>query len=102
MLWECHGHIEVLIMRISSGLIQNADRNLVHIVEELVLSYISGSSLILLTIPMSGRYNGNPHSGCTHVVLLDDMENQAAVRLAKDVDPHGARTIGTSRIPILS
>ncbi|KZT10439.1 P-loop containing nucleoside triphosphate hydrolase protein [Laetiporus sulphureus 93-53] len=52
------------------------------LVEELVRHHIGGQRLILLTIPMS-----------------DDIENQKAVRLAKDVDPDGIRTIGVLTKP---
>ncbi|KAK7691227.1 hypothetical protein QCA50_006330 [Cerrena zonata] len=64
------------------GIIQNAEKELVHMVEDLVLSYIRSKCLILVTIPMS-----------------DDIENQRAVRLAKEVDPEGHRTIGVLTKP---
>ncbi|CAL1698678.1 unnamed protein product [Somion occarium] len=64
------------------GIIQNAENHLVQLVEELVLSYIRGNCLVLITMPMS-----------------DDIENQKAVRLAKQVDPYGDRTIGVLTKP---
>lgn len=65
------------------GLIQNSDANIINLVRELVESHISGqNTLILVAIPMS-----------------DDMENQQAVRLAKEADPSGERTIGVLTKP---
>ena len=37
------------------GIIQNADANIVSLVENLVLSHIKGNCLILVTLPMSGK-----------------------------------------------
>ncbi|KAG6887566.1 hypothetical protein C0992_011789 [Termitomyces sp. T32_za158] len=60
------------------GLIQNSNDDDISLIRNLVVNAISGSNtLILVTIPMS-----------------DDMQNQAAFRLAKDADPTGERTIG--------
>ncbi|KAG6877110.1 hypothetical protein C0993_010223 [Termitomyces sp. T159_Od127] len=60
------------------GLIQNSNDEDISLIRNLVVNAISGSNtLILVTIPMS-----------------DDMQNQAAFRLAKDADPTGERTIG--------
>ncbi|KAI0746433.1 P-loop containing nucleoside triphosphate hydrolase protein [Daedaleopsis nitida] len=65
------------------GIVQNADEEIVRLVEDLVHSYISGdNSLLLVTLPMS-----------------DDIENQKAARLAKRVDPAGSRTIGVLTKP---
>ncbi|KAH9937926.1 P-loop containing nucleoside triphosphate hydrolase protein [Epithele typhae] len=64
------------------GIVQNAEKELVTLVEDLVKSYISGNSLILVTLPMS-----------------DDIENQKAARLAKEADPSGERTIGVMTKP---
>ncbi|KAL4244709.1 hypothetical protein ABKN59_010897 [Abortiporus biennis] len=64
------------------GLIQNADQSVVRLVEDLVKSHIKGNCLILVTLPMS-----------------DDIENQKAMRLAKDADPTGERTIGVMTKP---
>lgn len=38
----------------SSGIVQNAEAKVVQLVEDLVKSYIHGTSLILVTLPMSG------------------------------------------------
>ena len=38
------------------GIVQNADQDVVLLVEDLVKSYISGTSLILVTLPMSGLF----------------------------------------------
>ncbi|KAF9000117.1 P-loop containing nucleoside triphosphate hydrolase protein [Cyathus striatus] len=65
------------------GLIQNAEKTYtIDLVKNLVVSNIQGeNTLILITIPAS-----------------DDMENQQAVRLAREADPQGERTIGTGVI----
>ncbi|EGO22889.1 hypothetical protein SERLADRAFT_471404 [Serpula lacrymans var. lacrymans S7.9] len=60
------------------GLIQNEEKEVIEIVRSMVETYISReNTIILTTIPMS-----------------DDMENQLAVKLAKEADPEGERTIG--------
>ncbi|KAI8996220.1 P-loop containing nucleoside triphosphate hydrolase protein [Trametes punicea] len=66
------------------GLIQNDDGNgEVQLVEELVRSYISSSNtLILMALPMT-----------------DDIQNQKAAQLAREVDPNGLRTIGALTKP---
>ncbi|KLO12399.1 hypothetical protein SCHPADRAFT_941237 [Schizopora paradoxa] len=64
------------------GLIQNDERELVDLVEDLVRSNITGECLILVAIPMS-----------------DDMENQRAMRLAREVDSERRRTIGVLTKP---
>ncbi|OSD00780.1 hypothetical protein PYCCODRAFT_1437127 [Trametes coccinea BRFM310] len=64
------------------GIVQNAEPETVQLVEDMVNSYIQGTSLILVTLPMS-----------------DDIENQKAARLAQLADPHGLRTIGVLTKP---
>ncbi|KAI0698693.1 P-loop containing nucleoside triphosphate hydrolase protein [Earliella scabrosa] len=64
------------------GIVQNADAEIVNLIEDLVNSYIKGNSLILVTMPMS-----------------DDIENQKAARLAQLADPAGSRTIGVMTKP---
>ncbi|KIL59205.1 hypothetical protein M378DRAFT_1017544 [Amanita muscaria Koide BX008] len=66
------------------GLIQNSETlGLIDLVKDLVASNIKGdNTLILIAIPMS-----------------DDIENQQAVRLAKEADPTGERTIGVLTKP---
>ncbi|GJE96959.1 Dynamin domain-conaining protein [Phanerochaete sordida] len=64
------------------GIIQNASAETVQLVEDLVKSHIKGNCLILVTLPMS-----------------DDIENQKAMQLAKQVDPSGLRTIGVMTKP---
>ncbi|GJE97016.1 P-loop containing nucleoside triphosphate hydrolase protein [Phanerochaete sordida] len=64
------------------GIIQNAEPHIVQFVEDLVLSQIQGNCLILVTLPMS-----------------DDIENQKAMSLARQVDPAGSRTIGVLTKP---
>ncbi|PIL37749.1 transporter [Ganoderma sinense ZZ0214-1] len=60
------------------GLIPNADDEIVKQVEDMVKDYISQpSTIILVTVPAE-----------------DDLENQKAMKLAKDADPRGERTIG--------
>ncbi|KAE9397408.1 hypothetical protein BT96DRAFT_75815 [Gymnopus androsaceus JB14] len=58
------------------GLIQNADREIVQLVESMAISHISDNTIILVACP-----------------LTDDIENQKAFRLARQVDPHGHRSI---------
>ncbi|OBZ74744.1 Interferon-induced GTP-binding protein Mx1 [Grifola frondosa] len=64
------------------GIVQNAESEIVQLIEDLVTSHISGNCLILITLPMS-----------------DDIENQKAARLARQVDPSGLRTIGVMTKP---
>ncbi|KAG8216434.1 P-loop containing nucleoside triphosphate hydrolase protein [Butyriboletus roseoflavus] len=60
------------------GLIQNEDQGVLDLVRQLTESYIGRpNTIILTTIPMS-----------------DDIQNQQSVRLAREVDPDGERTIG--------
>ncbi|TFK69298.1 hypothetical protein BDN72DRAFT_768086 [Pluteus cervinus] len=64
------------------GLIAAEDRETVEFVEDIVFTRIQGNCLILLTLPMS-----------------DDMMNQKALQLARQVDPTGQRTIGVLTKP---
>ncbi|KAK0210987.1 P-loop containing nucleoside triphosphate hydrolase protein [Desarmillaria ectypa] len=64
------------------GLIQNAENNIVSLVEDLVVSHIKGNCLILVILPMT-----------------DDIENQKAVQLARRQGPKGRRTIGVLTKP---
>ncbi|TFY58284.1 hypothetical protein EVJ58_g6511 [Rhodofomes roseus] len=64
------------------GIIQNAESNVVQFVERMVRSYISGTCLIVVALPMS-----------------DDIENQRALRLAREADRDGSRTIGVMTKP---
>ncbi|KAE9397400.1 P-loop containing nucleoside triphosphate hydrolase protein, partial [Gymnopus androsaceus JB14] len=64
------------------GLIQNAEPDVVQLVEDMVVSHIGGNSLILIALPMT-----------------DDIENQKALLLAKKVDKEGRRTIGVLTKP---
>ncbi|KAK7467517.1 hypothetical protein VKT23_004571 [Stygiomarasmius scandens] len=64
------------------GLIQNADASIVQLVEDMVLSHIKGNCLILVALPVT-----------------DDIENQKALRLARQEDPDGKRTIGVLTKP---
>ncbi len=81
-----------------SGIVQNAEAAVVQLVEDMVKSYIQGTSLILVTLPMSGACSGPPELPPTVVTepcyFADDIENQKAARLAKLADPQGLRTIG--------
>lgn len=93
-------------MRIA-GIIQNADPETVKMVEDMVVTHIQGNCLILLTLPMSGTYTHPPNSPTalpqplilTPTTTTDDIENQKAARLAKQVDPTGRRTIGVLTKP---
>ncbi|KAJ8092575.1 hypothetical protein PM082_006900 [Marasmius tenuissimus] len=64
------------------GIIQNADDETVSLVEEMVVSHIDGNCLILVALPMT-----------------DDIENQKALRLARQADVEGSRTIGVLTKP---
>ncbi|KAJ6614595.1 P-loop containing nucleoside triphosphate hydrolase protein [Mycena sp. CBHHK59/15] len=64
------------------GIIQNAEPEIVQLVEEMVVSHIRGNCLILVALPMT-----------------DDIENQKALRLAHQEDPEGRRTIGVMTKP---
>ncbi|KAK0220838.1 P-loop containing nucleoside triphosphate hydrolase protein [Armillaria nabsnona] len=66
------------------GIIHNAEEETITLVRDLVVSYIeeSENTIVLITIPMS-----------------DDIEMQAAVKLAKSKDPNGDRTIGVLTKP---
>ncbi|KAH7920090.1 hypothetical protein BV22DRAFT_826286 [Leucogyrophana mollusca] len=64
------------------GIIQNAEKEVVNLVEELVISHIKGNTIILVALPMT-----------------DDIENQKALRLAHQEDPDGHRTIGVLTKP---
>ena len=39
-----------------AGIVQNADTPTVNLVEDMVTSYIQGSSLILVALPMTGKF----------------------------------------------
>ncbi|KAI5828369.1 hypothetical protein K523DRAFT_276946 [Schizophyllum commune Tattone D] len=59
------------------GLIQNEDKELIDTVHELVVERIQGkNTIILVAVPMS-----------------DDIETVMALRLAREADPNGERTI---------
>ncbi|KAK0220837.1 P-loop containing nucleoside triphosphate hydrolase protein [Armillaria nabsnona] len=66
------------------GVIHNAEEETIKLINDLVISYIeeSENTIVLITIPMS-----------------DDIEMQAAVKLAKSRDPDGDRTIGVLTKP---
>ncbi|KAH9884397.1 P-loop containing nucleoside triphosphate hydrolase protein [Cubamyces lactineus] len=86
------------------GLIQNDEgKGEVPLVESLVRSYISSSNtLIMLTLPMTGQ---NMHLQQIIPIWrpsnapVDDIQNQKAAQLAREVDPHGLRTIGVLTKP---
>jgi hypothetical protein len=77
------------------GLIQNAESEIVKLVEDMVLSHIERDCLILVTLPMTGL-SFSPKSPSFFFVdfVTDDIECQRALRLAHQVDPDGRRTIG--------
>ncbi len=41
---------------VTSGLIANADNEIVQLVEDMVISHITGNCLILVALPMTGIY----------------------------------------------
>jgi hypothetical protein len=67
----------------------------------MVLSYIKGNCIILVTVPMTGISNLTPYFA-TNVPDLDDLENQKALRLAQIADPNKERTIGERAYSCLS
>lgn len=44
-----------IILRNTSGIIQNAEPDVVQLVEEMVVSHIRGNCLILVALPMTGN-----------------------------------------------
>lgn len=78
------------------GIIQNAEPEIVKLVEDLVISHISGNCIILVALPMTGTVTFCGYGLLTLNWSLDDIENQKALRLAHQVDKEGKRTIGTS------
>ncbi|KIJ68778.1 hypothetical protein HYDPIDRAFT_107023 [Hydnomerulius pinastri MD-312] len=64
------------------GIIQNAEPEIVRLVEDVVTSSIKGNTIILVALPMT-----------------DDIENQKALRLAQTEDSAGRRTIGVLTKP---
>lgn len=80
---------------LSLGLIQNADPQLVNLVEGVVKSHINGNnSIILVALPMTGPCISQRCRVSFDSNNLDDIENQKAMRLALEADPKGHRTIG--------
>jgi hypothetical protein len=63
-------------------------------VEDMVTSHIQGNTLILVALPMTGITISINLVLSLMFSLLDDIENQKALRLAKMADPKGRRTIG--------
>ncbi|KAH9901115.1 P-loop containing nucleoside triphosphate hydrolase protein [Cubamyces lactineus] len=65
------------------GLVQNEDDDVILMVQNMVKDYIQReSTVILVTLPAT-----------------EDLENQQALRFAKDADPAGLRTIGVVTKP---
>ncbi|KAI0665083.1 P-loop containing nucleoside triphosphate hydrolase protein [Cubamyces menziesii] len=65
------------------GLVQNEDEDVILMVQNMVKDYIQReSTVILVTLPAT-----------------EDLENQQALRFAKDADPAGLRTIGVVTKP---
>lgn len=85
------------------GIIQNAEPEVVRLVEDLVISHIKGNCLILVALPMTGTFVTGPSHTQTYMLhSTDDIENQKALRLARQVDPDGKRTIGILLISCIS
>lgn len=70
------------------------------LVESMVMSYIKGNCLILVALPMTGEIHASVELIWNHVAkcVLDDIENQKALTLARRVDETGSRTIGALRL----
>ena len=90
-------HIFTVLMPLT-GLIQNSETpGLIDLVKDVVTSNIEGdNTMILIAIPMSGMGVNLLCESLLSPTLSDDIENQQAVRLAKEADPAGKRTIGSS------
>lgn len=76
------------------GIIANADQEIVDLVEEMVVSHIRGNCLILVALPMTGARARITLCIKLLIPFIDDIENQRALRLARQEDPAGRRTIG--------
>jgi len=78
-----------------TGLIPGGDPNDSRLVERLAKEYICKEScIILLTIACESLYICHLRLYQVLIVLIADLENQGARRLAAEYDPHGSRTIG--------
>lgn len=79
-----------------AGVIHNAEEETIKLINDLVISYIeeSENTIVLITIPMSGAFSSSDTMYTLLMSLQDDIEMQAAVKLAKSRDPDGDRTIG--------
>jgi hypothetical protein len=64
----------------------------IDLIRDLAVSYIKQEEcLILVVISMKGNFIHDAANKCS-----DDIENQSAVRIAREWDPNGTRTIGSS------
>lgn len=75
----------------------------IELVRKLVMSHIEKEScLVLLAVSCESvsKLVVSPYRNLTPRSLLADFENQGAVRLAKECDPLGKRTIGALFLPV--
>ncbi|KAJ7641667.1 P-loop containing nucleoside triphosphate hydrolase protein [Roridomyces roridus] len=83
------------------GLIQNDAPEAIRVVRDLTVSRITArKTLILVTIPMSGKFF-RTRFVCNSDKCVDDLQNQEAARLAKEADRDGVRTIAVLTKPDL-
>jgi hypothetical protein len=81
------------------GLIQfHENPQTILTVQDLVKSFIGGNkrsnTLILIVIPMSGKPDHLFSVSMADSCLSDDINNQEAMKFAKEFDKEGLRTIG--------
>lgn len=70
---------------------QTEDDSCIDLIRELAIHYASQEEcLILVTMSMEGIV----FASYCHLTLKDDLNNQSALKIAKDCDPNGSRTIG--------
>ncbi|KAF5339054.1 hypothetical protein D9758_014124 [Tetrapyrgos nigripes] len=81
------------------GLIQNAEADIVKLVEEMVSSHIKGNCLILVALPMTGRHSISVSVLLVFTLAQMTLKHQKALRLARLEDPDGRRTIGVLTKP---
>ena len=82
-----------------AGLIQfHENPQTILTVQDLVRSFIGGNkrsnTLILIVIPMSGKLDHLFSVSVADPCLSDDINNQEAMKFAKEFDTEGLRTIG--------
>lgn len=62
------------------------------------MNHIKGNSLILVALPMTGTVFGSRVISMLLIAIIDDIDNQKALALAREADPAGKRTIGITSL----